>query len=86
MSQPCDSLATTNKEAQWKHYVRPKPTDHLRNKSFLEFLICSTLPYETLINNVSLNIHTVHLDTIKVFYSPTNTQVSVLKTILKFKL
>jgi len=31
-------------------------------------------------------VHTVHLDTIKVYYSPTNTQVSVLKTVLKFTL
>jgi len=31
-------------------------------------------------------IHTVHLDTIKVFYSLTNVQVIVLKTILKFTL
>ena len=50
MSQLCDSLATTNKKAQWKHDVRPEPTDHLRNKSFWSFLICSTLLYETLIN------------------------------------
>jgi len=28
----------------------------------------------------------VHLDTIKVYYSPTNAQVTVLKTILKFTL
>jgi len=28
----------------------------------------------------------VHFDTIKVFYSPTNTQVIVLKTILKLTL
>jgi len=31
-------------------------------------------------------IRTMHLDTIKVFYSPTNAQVIVLKTILKFTL
>jgi len=29
-------------------------------------------------------IHTMHLDVIKVIYSPTNAQVIVLKTILKF--
>jgi len=28
----------------------------------------------------------VHLDTIKVYYAPTNSQVNVLKTILKFTL
>jgi len=28
----------------------------------------------------------MHLDTIKVYYSPTNAQVIVLKTILKFTL
>jgi hypothetical protein len=33
-----------------------------------------------------LYVRTVHLDTIKVFYSPTNGQVIVLKTILKFSL
>jgi hypothetical protein len=31
-------------------------------------------------------VRTVHLDTIKVFYSPTNAQVIVLKTVLKFTL
>ena len=31
-------------------------------------------------------IHTTHLDIIKVFYSPRNAQVIVLKTILKFTL
>jgi hypothetical protein len=31
-------------------------------------------------------IRTMHLDIIKVFYSPTNAQVIVLKTILKFTL
>jgi hypothetical protein len=29
---------------------------------------------------------TVHLDTIKIYYSPTDAQVIVLKTILKFTL
>jgi len=33
-----------------------------------------------------LYIHTMHLETIKVFYSPTNAQVIVLKTILKLTL
>ena len=28
--------------------------------------------------------HTLHLDIIKVFYTPTNTQIIVLKTILQF--
>jgi len=32
------------------------------------------------------HIPIVHLDIIKVFYSPTNAQVIVLKTILKFTL
>jgi len=32
------------------------------------------------------HIRTVHYDIIKVFYSPTNAQVIVLKTILKFTL
>ena len=32
------------------------------------------------------HIHTVHRDTIKVSYSPTNAQVIVLKTVLKFTL
>jgi len=31
-------------------------------------------------------IHTMHLDIIKVIYSPMNAQVIVLKTILKFTL
>jgi len=31
-------------------------------------------------------IYAVHLDTIKVYYSPTNAQLIVLKTILKFTL
>jgi len=31
-------------------------------------------------------IRTVHLDIIKVFYSPTNAQMIVLKTVLKFTL
>jgi len=31
-------------------------------------------------------ICTMHLDTIKVYYSPTNAQMIVLKTILKFTL
>ena len=33
-----------------------------------------------------LYIRTMHLDTINVYYSPTNAQVIVLKTILKFTL
>jgi hypothetical protein len=33
-----------------------------------------------------LNICTFHLDTIKAYYSRTNAQVTVLKTILKFTL
>jgi len=33
-----------------------------------------------------LYVRNVHHDTIKVFYSPTNAQVIVLKTILKFTL
>jgi hypothetical protein len=32
------------------------------------------------------HIHTVHCDIIKVFYSPTDAQVIVLKTELKFTL
>jgi hypothetical protein len=35
---------------------------------------------------VNFHIHTMRLDIIKVFYSPTNAQVIVLKTILKFAL
>jgi hypothetical protein len=31
-------------------------------------------------------IRTMHLDTIKIFYSPTNAQMIFLKTILKFTL
>ena len=34
----------------------------------------------------NFHIRTMHLDIIKVFYSPTNAQVIVLKTILKFTL
>ena len=37
-------------------------------------------------NNIFFYIRTVHLDTITVIYSPTNAQVIVLKTILKFAL
>ena len=39
-------------------------------------------------NKCSDNIHirNVHVDTIKVYHSPTNAQVIVLKTILKFTL
>jgi len=37
---------------------------------------------ETIIFN--FHIHTVHLDIIKVFHSPTNSQGIVLKTVLKF--
>ena len=38
--------------------------------------------------NIAQNFHicTVHLEFIKVFYSPTDAQVIVLKTILKFTL
>jgi hypothetical protein len=43
--------------------------------------------WQTVVNRVTIDfhIHTMHLD-IKVIYSPTNAQVIVLKTILKFAL
>jgi hypothetical protein len=44
----------------------------------------STPYFRTCLTN--FHICTVHLDTIRVYYSPTNAQVIVLKTILKFKL
>ena len=37
-------------------------------------------------HNDIFHISTVHRDTIKGYYSPTNAQVIVLKTILKFTL
>ena len=37
-------------------------------------------------DSLNFYIRTVHLDTVKVYYSPTNAQVIVLKTILKFTL
>jgi len=44
--------------------------------------------WQTIVNRVTNDFHicTVHLDIIEVIYSPTNAQVIVLKTILKFTL
>jgi len=46
------------------------------------------MPFEELIVFIRLRFYIciVHLDTIRVYYSPTNAQVIVLKTILKFTL
>ena len=47
---------------------------------------CYFLDIQTYIVPNNFYIYAVHLDTITVYYSPTNAQVIVLKTVLKFTL
>jgi hypothetical protein len=46
----------------------------------------SNLKLSWQLNSINFYIRTVHLDVIKVFYLPTNAQVIVLKTVLRFTL